>query len=463
MKIVIAGAGAVGTHLAKLLSKEDQDIILIDENPEKTEHLSNDGSYDLLTLNVSPGSIRGLKEAGVPHADLFIAVTPDEARNITCCMLAHTLGARKTVARVDNSEYIQPHCQEYFRQMGIDSVIYPESLAASDILDGLRRSWARQYWEVHGGALVMLGVKLRQTARILNTPLCQLCTPGTPYHIVAIKRDDDTIIPSGNHDLRLGDIAYFMTTPKYITYLREITGKETYPDVRSVMIMGGGRTSVSLANQRPPHISMKIIEQDEERCQRLSELIDDDEVRIIQGDGRDTHLLLDEGIRSMQAFAALTSHAETNILACLAAKRMGVRKTVALVENTEYVTLAEKLDIGTVINKKTIAASHIYQMMLGDDVANVKSLTIANADVAEFTAAPDSLVTRSLVRNLRLPTGVTLGGLVRNGEGQLIGGNTQIAPGDSVVVFSKSSLIKRLDRYFCRPAGLLDTLARTLR
>ena len=156
MKIVIAGAGAVGTHLAKLLSKEDQDIILIDENPEKTDKLNSEGNYDLLTLNVSPSSIRGLKEAGVPHADLFIAVMPDEARNLTCCLLAHTLGARKTVARVDNSEYVQPQYQPYFQQMGIDSLIYPESLAARDILEGLKRSWVRQYWEVHGGTLIML-------------------------------------------------------------------------------------------------------------------------------------------------------------------------------------------------------------------------------------------------------------------------------------------------------------------
>ena len=446
MKIVIAGAGAVGTHLAKLLSKEDQDIILIDENPEKTDKLNSEGNYDLLTLNVSPSSIRGLKEAGVPHADLFIAVMPDEARNLTCCLLAHTLGARKTVARVDNSEYVQPQYQPYFQQMGIDSLIYPESLAARDILEGLKRSWVRQYWEVHGGTLIMLGIKLRETARILNVPLRQLCAPGTPYHVVAIKRDEAT-----------------MTTKKFISYIREIVGKETYADVKNVMIMGGGRTSVDVANGRPDYMTMKIIEQNEERCLRLSELLDDDEVRIIQGDGRDTRLLLEEGIRDMQAFAALTPETETNILACLAAKRMGVRKTVALVENMEYVTLAEKLDIGTIINKKMIAASHIYQIMLNTDVANVKCLTIANADVAEFIASEGSLVTKSLVKDLRLPQGVTLGGLVRDGEGQLVGGNTQIQAGDSVVVFCMSSLIKKLERYFGKPTTVIDSIIQTFR
>ncbi len=458
MKIIIAGAGAVGTHLAALLSKENQDIVLIDESPEKTTKRNNAGNYDLLTLNVPPTSIRGLKEAGVPHADLFIAVTPEETRNITCCMLAHTLGARKTVARVDNSEYMQTQYQEFFAKMGIDSLIYPESLAAQEIVEGLKRSWARQYWEVHDGALIMLGIKLRDRANILNAPLKELCRPGTPYHIVAIKRGYNTIIPGGNDELKLGDIAYFMTTKKYISYIREIVGKETYADVKNVMIMGGGRTSVHVANLKPDYMTMKIIEQSEERCLRLNELLEDDDIRIVQGDGRDTGLLIDEGIRDMQAFAALTPETETNILACLTAKRMGVRKTVAMVENMDYITMAEKLDIGTIINKKMIAASHIYQMMLDTDVANVKCLTIASADVAEFIAGEGSLVTKSIVRDLRLPQGVTLGGLVRDGVGHLIYGNTQIQAGDSVVVFSMSSLIKNLERYFCRSTSPINRI-----
>lgn len=460
MKIIIAGAGEVGTHLAELLSKEQQDIVLIDEDPNKIANLAASGDFDLLTLNVPPTSISGQKEAGVPQADLFIAVTPEETRNITCCMLAHTLGAKKTVARVDNSEYVNPRYQDFFRRMGIDSLIYPEMLAAEEILEGLRRSWVRQYWEVHGGALIMLGIKLRETAHVLNKPLKDLCGADTPYHIVAIKREDNTIIPTGTTELLLGDIAYFMTTKKYVPYIREIVGKEQYADVASVMIMGGGRTTVHVAHEKPDYMSMKVIEQSEERCLRLNELLENDDVIIIRGDGRDTQLLKDEGIMDTQAFAALTQGSEMNILACLAAKRMGVRKTVALVENMDYVSMAEKLDIGTIINKKTIAASHIYQMMLDTDVTNVKCLTIANADVAEFTAAEGSLITQQPIRDINLPSGVTLGGLVREGVGKPIGGNTMIMAGDSVVVFAKGGLIKKMDRYFRRPAQNLQEKAK---
>ena len=451
MKIIIAGAGAVGTHLAQLLSRDDQDIVVIDESQEKTEMLTESGSYDLMTINSSPSSIGTMKSAGVQHADLFIAVTPDEARNITCCMLAHTLGARKTVARVDNAEYVQPQYVEMFGRMGIDSLIYPEVLAAQEILEGLMHSWVRQYWEIHNGALIMMGIKLREGARIFDIPLRELCPPDAPYHIVTIKRDDQTIIPGGADVLQLGDIAYFVTTRKHTSLIRELVGKEDYPDVKRVMIMGGGRISVQLARKKPDWLSMKIVERNEERCYQLNELLENDDIVVIHGDGRDTGTLVDEGIRKYQAFAALTPETETNILACLAAKRLGVRKTVALVENMDYVNMAEKLDIGTIINKKAIAASHIHQLMLNADVTTMKSLTIANADVAEFVAQEGAPITGKLIREQRFPHGVSLGGLIREGIGMSVNGNTRIQAGDSVVVFATDGQIKKMDCFFRKP------------
>ena len=451
MKIIIAGAGAVGTHLAQLLSRDDQDIVVIDESQEKTEMLTDSGSYDLMTINSSPSSIGTMKSAGVQHADLFIAVTPDEARNITCCMLAHTLGARKTVARVDNAEYVQPQYLEMFGRMGIDSLIYPEVLAAQEILEGLMHSWVRQYWEIHNGALIMMGIKLREGARIFDIPLRELCPPDAPYHIVTIKRDDQTIIPGGADVLQLGDIAYFVTTRKHTSLIRELVGKEDYPDVKRVMIMGGGRISVQLARKKPDWLPMKIVERNEERCYQLNELLENDDIVVIHGDGRDTGTLVDEGIRKYQAFAALTPETETNILACLAAKRLGVRKTVALVENMDYVNMAEKLDIGTIINKKAIAASHIHQLMLNADVTTMKSLTIANADVAEFVAQEGSPITGKLIREQRFPHGVSLGGLIREGIGMSVNGNTRIQAGDSVVVFATDGQIKKMDCFFRKP------------
>ena len=309
-------------------------------------------------------------------------------------------------------------------------------------------SWVRQRWDVHGGALVMLGVKLRESCTILDRPMRDICGPEDPYHIVAIKRQGETIIPGGNDCLQMYDMAYFMTTRQFIPYIRKIVGKEHYVDVKNVMIMGGGATAVRTVKTMPSYMDVKIIEADEQRCERLNSILENDKALVINGDGRDLSLLIEEGIKNTQAFVALTGNAETNILACLTAKRMGVRKTVAMVENIDYVSMAESLDIGTIINKKSIAASHIYQMMLDANVHNVRFLMTANADVAEFIPSEGSKVTQKPVKDLGLPKGMTIGGLVRDGQGLLVSGNTLIHPGDSVMVFCHSVNMKKIEKFF---------------
>lgn len=446
MKIIIAGAYAIGSHLAKLLSRNNQDIVLIDDDEQRLENISSD--YDILTMHASPTSLAALKNAGAADANLYIAVTPDENLNMNSCVMAKAIGAKKTVAKVNNYEFVEPEMAKFYEKLGIDSLIYPENLAAYDIVNGLKMSWVRQRWDVHGGALVMLGIKLRETCEILDRPLKELCKPDSPYYIVAIRRDGDTIIPGGNDVLKMYDLVYFMVTKQYIPYVRKIVGKEHYADVKNVMIMGGGDTAVRALKNMPEYMNVKLMEHDVERCDILNDQIDDQRVMVINGDGRDLQLLNEEGIHTTQAFVALTSNAETNILACLTAKRMGVRKTVAAVENLDYVNMAVSLDIGTIINKKAIAASHIFQMMLDAEVNNVRFLMTANADVAEFTAHPESKVTKKRVFELGLPNGATIGGLVRNGEGHLVSGGTQIEAGDIVVVFCYNVRMEKLEKFF---------------
>lgn len=446
MKIVISGAYAIGTHLAKLLARNDQDIVLIDDSEERLANVS--GEYDLLTICDDPSHISTLEDAGVKDADLFIAVTLDQNLNLNTCSIAKAMGAKRTVAKIDNYEYIDPKLDGFFESIGITSLIYPENLAAKEITNGLKMSWVRQRWDVHEGALVMLGIKLRETCEILNQPLKDLCKPDTPYHIVAIKRDNETIIPRGDDELKIYDMAYFMTTRNYIPYIRKIVGKEHYADVKNVMMMGGGATAVRACALMPEYMNCKILEIDEQRCMKLNDLLENNRAMVINGDGRDIQLLMEEGIKTTQAFVALTGNAETNILACLTAKRLGVRKTVAMVENMDYVSMAESLDIGTIVNKKAMAASAIYQMMLDEDIHNIRFLTTANADVAEFTAQQGSKVTKKKVFELGLPKGATIGGLVRHGQGELVSGGTQIEAGDTVVVFCHNINMEKIEKFF---------------
>lgn len=446
MKIIIAGAYAIGTYLARLLARNQENITVIDEDEDRLAQIG--GDVDLLTIQGYPTSVKVLKEAGTAQADLFIAVSPDQSTNINCCILAKALGAKKTVAKVDTAEYTEQEIADFFERIGISSIIYPEMLAAREIISGLKMSWVRQRVDLHDGSLVMLGIKLRETCEILNQPLKDLCGPEDPYHVVAIKRGDELIIPGGNDILQLYDQAYFSTTRQYIPYIRKLVGKEGYADVKNVMIMGGGKTAVRVIKTMPEYMDAKIIEINPERCEELNDLLIDYNPLVINGDGRDISLLMEEGIKRMQAFVALTGNAETNILACLTAKRLGVRKTVAMVENMDYVSMAESLDIGTIVNKKAIAASHIYQMMLDANVLNVHFVMSANADVVEFIAQEGSKVTRKPVKDLSLPKGMTFGGLIRNGEASLVSGGTQFQTGDSVIVFCRDANMKKVEDLF---------------
>ena len=447
MKVIIVGAGAIGAHLADLFSKIKQDIVIIDDDEEKLERIQAD--CDLMTIHSSPSTpIQALRDAGIRRADLFIAVTRDENLNLSLCVLARSMGARQTVAKVENAEFIEPQIIEAFKAAGISSVIYPDNLAALDIINGLKLTWARQRWDVYGGLLTLLGIKVRETCEILDKPFKEIFKPDSPYHVVTIKRGDDTIMPSGNDMLKTGDYVYFMTTREFIPNMKRIMGKEDYPDVKNVFIVGGGKTAVRVVNMLPQGMRAKIFENDTRRCEELIDLVDTDRVMVINADGRSVANLQEENIKSAQAFIALTGNAEANILACLTAKQLGVRKTIAMIENMDYMDIAGNVDIGTIINKQALTASHIYQLLLNGDVRNIRNLMAVNADVAEFTAHPGSRITRHKVRDLDLPPEIELGGLVRNGVGLLVNGETQIQPDDVVVVFCHGTDISRIEKYF---------------
>ena len=445
MKIIITGAYSIGTYLAKLFAKNKDNIIIIDSDQERLEKINNEA--DLLTVCASTTNINTLKSNGIDEADLYIAVTPDQSVNINNCIIAHALNAKKTVAKVDDPEFMTDDSREFFRRLGVDNLIYPEELAAREIISGLKMSWVRQRWDVHGGALVMLGIKLHHNCEILDQPLKDICGPDDPYHIVAIKRDADTIIPNGNDTLKYHDLAYFMTTKQYIPYIRRIVGKEHYVDVKSVMMMGCGNTGERAVKMMPSYMNVKIFESDPHRVEVLNEVLPE-KALVISADGRDVEELKNENIRDMQAFVALTNNTEVNILSCLTAKQLGVRKTVAMIDNMAYVGMAEQLSIGTIINKKAIAASAIYQIMLDTNVMNITYLLSANADAAEFVPVEGSKITQHPVKNLKLPKGMTIGGLVREGKGMLVSGNTEIKPGDSVVVFCHGINLKQVEKLF---------------
>jgi len=443
MKIVIAGAGEVGSHLARLLSRENQDIIIIDDDEARIEQL--DSSCNLLAYVGLPTSISTLRNAIGSSCDLFIAVTPQENTNIIACTLAKNIGAKRTVARIDNFEYMKPENSRLFVEHGIDAMIYPEYLAAREILKSLGRNWVRNWLELHDGELIVLGIKIRDNARIAGQSLRQISSENHYYHVSAIKRNQETIIPRGDDRVRPNDIVYFTTTREHIEGLRQLCGK-TKTEIHKVLIMGGSRIAVRLINMAGDKYKFRIIEMDRNRCEQLAERCP--EARITHGDARNVELLMEEGITEMDAFVALTDSSETNILTSLTAKEYGVRKTIAEVENIQFISQAENLNIGTIINKKLLASGKIFQMLLDADVESSKFMALADADVAEIEVKAGAKVTRDAVKSLSLPHDMTIAGLIRNGHGMLVSGNTRIQAGDQVLVFCLANTIHKIERLF---------------
>ncbi len=443
MRIVIVGAGSVGTHLAKLLSRENIEISLMDEEQERLGIL--DANYDLLTRVGNPTSIRDLKEIGVKDCDLFVAVTPHETENMTSCLIANQLGAKKTVARIDNYEYLQRENKELFKTMGLNHLIYPEVLAAKEITESLRTNWMRAHLSLCDDALQLCVVKIREMADAVGKTFASGYYNHGRYRIVAIKRGNLTIIPKGNDEVKLGDQIYAVCTRENMDYVREQMGK-TKRDIHNIIFYGGSRIAQKAVQNLPTGLNIKILERDKELCYHLSEKISN--ALIINIDASDMDALREEGIEDADAFIAVTDNSEANIFACMAAKQLGVRKTIAEVEKLDYIPMAEGLDIGAVLNKKTITASYIYQMLLNDSVLNVYNLTTADAEVLEFMAVEGSKITQRQIKDIRLPEDTTIGGIVRAGEGILVNGETQILPNDKVVVFCKSHSVRYLDNYF---------------
>lgn len=445
MRIVIAGAGEVGTHLAKMLANENHEIILID--PEEANLKPIDNSLDLLTFEGSATSVRLLQDILRKKTDLFIAVTHYEDTNITSAILAKRFGATKTIARIDNLDYLEHSTVDFFKSIGIDSLIYPELIAAREVLGLLHETGTTEFMEFSGGKLAMYVQRLDENAPILNKTLRDIAIVNHTenYRAVAIKRNDVTIIPRGNESFQLGDMVFVISTREGIDEMMKTSGKVNF-EANTIMILGGSRIGKHVAIYMQKTCQVKLIDIDIKKCEELAEILDN--TLIINGDGRNVELLEQEGITGIDAFVAVTGNSETNILSCLLAKKMGVRRTIAEVENMEYINLAENTGIDTIINKKISAASRIFRHTTNPNVTQVKYMTGTEAEVLEFLVPVRARITKGTLRSIDFPKDAIVGGGTRDGEPFIATGDTIIKANDKVVVFTLPSAFEKVSKYF---------------
>lgn len=445
MRIVIAGAGEVGTHLAKMLSNENHEIVLID--PEEVRLRPIDSSLDILTHEGSATSVRLLRDALVKKTDLFIAVTHSEDTNIISAIMAKRFGAVKTIARIDNLDFFESSTLDFFKSIGIDSLIYPELIAAREVLGLLHETGASDFMEFCGGKLAMYVQKLQENAPIINKSLQEIAATNRTdkYRAVAIKREGKTIIPRGNEHFQIGDTVYVISTQEGMEEMMKTSGTRNF-EAKNIMILGGSRIGKHIALHMQKSCEVKLIDFDTKKCELLSEILDN--TLIINGDGRNVDLLEQEGISKMDAFVAVTGNSETNILSCLLAKKFGVKKTVAEVENIEYISLAETTGIDTIINKKISAASRIFRHTVSPIITQVKYMAGTDAEVLELNVPENSRITKGTLRSIDFPKDAIVGGGLRDGVPYIATGDTIIQANDKVVVFTLPTAYEKLNKYF---------------
>ena len=445
MHIIIAGAGEVGFHLAKLLTKEEQDIVLIDTNEERLKQVSQ--QIDVATVHGSSTSFRILEEAEVAKTDLLISATPTEETNLATAMIGKKLGAKRTIARISNMEFLFDKHKLDLRHVGIDELISPESLAAREIKRLLRQASLTDTFEFDRGILSLIGIKIEKGDRVVNMNLRELGQLNTENNFVlaAILRENKTIIPNGNSKILVNDHLYFITKPDGVDKVYKFK-KHAQCKIKKVMILGGSKTGINAAKKLGSEMRVKLIEKNKDKCHQLADELKD--TLIINGEASDTELLKQESVENMDAFIAVTGNSETNIISCLSAKKMGVKKTIALVENIEYIHLSQEIGVDTLINKKLIAANFIFRYIRQGNIISIAGVHGLNAEILEFEIETTSPVYKRKLKDIPFPKSSIVCGVIRNNEGKIASGDFSFIDKDRVVILAKPEAIKPIEKLF---------------
>ncbi len=443
MKIIIVGAGTTGSHLAKYLSGEQMDIFIIDKDVSKLSAL--DSEYNLMTIEGDGIAFTTLRQAEAENCDLFLAVTDSAERNIVSCSIAKSMGARKTVARVDRYDYVEWHNQDVLHAMGVDTTIFPEYLLARGITEALMHPWTRNWYEFNNGKMILVGIHLVADAPITGKYLRELSSDERFFHVVAIRRHFATLIPNGNTMLEPDDILYVTTTISRQNELAQIMGKRLF-DIKQVLIAGSSKIVEMMLNTAPGRFKFTVIENDREQAEQLIHLRQNCDV--ILGETSDLAVLEEAGARKADAFVALTDNSEGNILSCLTAKDLGIKKTIVHVEHQHFFNMAESFHIGTIVNRQMLMANTIFQLIIDSGSLSSKCFALPDAEMVRLEIKQGSRITAAPIKDIRIPEEITFAGIIRDGQSEVVTGHTQLRAGDHVLVVCLQGGLQKAKRLF---------------
>lgn len=443
MRITIVGAGTVGTHLAKYLSGEQMDIFIVDTDVNKLAAL--DAEYNLMTV-VGDGTVFAtLRQAEVEKCDLFIAVTDVAERNIVACGMAKSMGAVRTVARVDRYDYLEPDNQLVIQRMGVDNVIFPEYLISRGIIESISHSWLRYWYEFSKGQLVMAGIRLEDGAPLTHKLLRDLNQYHNLFHVAVIRREFQTLIPNGGYELIPNDILYLTTSADHLAEVAQLTGNTPY-EIKRIIIVGTGKITEMTLENAPKNLHFTVIEKDPAKARQLSGMFPN--VDVINGEASDYEVLNEAGISRADAYIALEGTSAGNILSCLNAEGLGVKKSIAEVVRPQFFNMAESFNIDTILNKQFLMGNAVFQLLIDEGADSSKCLVLPDAEVLRLDIKPGAKITDSAVKDLRIPEEITFAGFIRDGQTRLVNGETRFMPSDTVLVVCLQGALQKAHKLF---------------
>jgi len=445
MKIIIAGAGEVGFHLAKMMSSESQDIYLIDDDEDRLNYVQS--HIDIFGVRGDAKNVDLLKETNIENCDLLIAATSSEETNLLVCILGKKLGAKRTIARISNYEAIDNELHSIYRDLGVDSIISPVELAAKEIKCLINQSAFTDDFEFEEGKLSVFGIAISDTSPLKNKSVVESAylNPNLSYKPIVLLRKDKTMMIQADTVLLENDIVYFISTPETIDEVTKICGNECF-EIKNVMILGGSRIGILTAEMLEKDYNVILVEKNKTKAHQIAEHLK--KTLVINADGRDVAALEEESIEDMDAFISVTGDSETNIISSLVAKSHGVRKTIAGVENIDYINLSHNIGIDTLINKKIIAASEIFKFIRKGEVSAIANLNGLDAEIIEFNVKAGTKITSKPIRNLSLPRTVNIAGVIRDDKGLIPFGGFQLREGDKAVVFTRTDQVRKVEKLF---------------
>ncbi len=445
MYIIILGAGEVGYNLAKLLSYERHDIVIIEPNMDRVKRARE--NLDVQVFEGTGSSPEALRKAGVEKADMVVAVSNNDEVNLLACLIAGKYNVKTKIARVKNREFTRDDCALNAKFLGIDLIIHPESEVAKAVVNLLKLSAATDILEFADGKILLIGVQLDKNCEVLGKSLAEVAglLEQTTFRTVAIQRRDRTIIPRGADVFMNNDRVYVMTQRENVPDVLKMAGRENVK-MENVMILGGGQTGIEIASHLEDHINVKVIESDADKTEVLADRLN--KSLVIKGDGRDINLLALEGIIDMDAFISVTGDDETNIISCLVAKHLQVPRIIALINKTAYSPIIPTIGIDAYVSKQIVTVDQILKFIRRGSILSVASIPGVSAEVLEYVIAENARITRKQLKDIQFPKGALLGAVVRKDEFFIPVGSSQLENGDKVVVFAMPTAIKELEKLF---------------